>query len=133
MKHRNPISTILVVVGTLAIISVVASAPPALSQGEHEEHHPAAQSQGVESTAPQGMGMMGGQGTMGGKQMMGMPMMMPCCPCAMMGGGMMGMGMMMGGGKDSGTAAKMMQMHAEMMKANAVIMEKYAKEMQAGK
>jgi hypothetical protein len=46
---------------------------------------------------------------------------------------MMGMGMMMGSGKDSATAAKMMQMHAEMMKANAAIMEKYAKDLQAGK
>jgi hypothetical protein len=46
---------------------------------------------------------------------------------------MMGMGMMMGGSKDSGTAAKMMEMHAEMMKANAEIMEKYAKQMQTAK
>lgn len=68
------------------------------------------------------MGMMGG-----GKQGMPMPM-MSCCPCPMM-----GMGMMMGGEQDSKTAAKMMQMHAEMMKANAAIMEKYAKEMSAGK
>jgi hypothetical protein len=47
----------------------------------------------------------------------------------MMGSGTMGIGMMMGGVGDSGTAAKMMQMHAEMMKANAAIMEKYPKEM----
>jgi hypothetical protein len=51
----------------------------------------------------------------------------------MMAGGMTGMGMMMGGGKDSATAAKMMQMHAEMMKANAAIVEKYAKELAAQK
>ena len=57
---------------------------------------------------------------------------MPCCQCPMMGTGM-GMGMMMGPGKDPATAAKMMQMHAEMMKADAAIMEKYAKEMQPGK
>jgi hypothetical protein len=63
--------------------------------------------------------------------------MMPCCPCAMMmGPEMMGprmMGPMMGAGKDPKSAARMMEMHAEMMKANAAIMEKYAKEMESGK
>ncbi len=59
-------------------------------------------------------------------------MMMPCCPCSMMGGGMMGMEMM-ASGKNAPMAAKMMQMHAEMMKANAAIMEKYAKELETQK
>jgi hypothetical protein len=71
-------------VGTMLLCATVAFAQPAVSESEHESHHPAAQS----STASgQGMGMMGGQGMMGGKQMMGMPMMMPCCPCGMMGMG----------------------------------------------
>jgi len=114
-------TTTVGLVGTVLLCAAVAFGQPAGSESEHESHHPAAQS----STAPgQGTGMMSGQGMMGGKQMMAMPM-MPCCPCGMM----MEPGVMMGGGKDSGTAAKMMEMHAEMMKANAAIMEKYAKEM----
>ena len=128
MKNRSSMTTILGM--TLVVLSLVAFTRPVLSQSEHEAHHPAAQTQSAEGTSPQGMGMMGGQGMMGGKQTMQMPMMMPCCPCAMMGGGMMGM--MMGGGKDSGAAANMMRMHAEMMKANAEIMDKYAKQMQGG-
>ncbi len=50
-------------------------------------------------------------------------------------GGMMGMPMMggaMGRGRDPKRAAKMMEMRAEIMKAAAAIMEKYAKEMQGG-
>jgi hypothetical protein len=113
----------------LLLSSALAIAQPSATQNEHEAHHPAAQAQSSEGASPQGMGMMGGQGMMGGKEMMNMP----CCPCAMMSGGMMGMGMMMSGAKDSGMAAKMMQMHAEMMKANAAIMEKYAKEIGAQK
>jgi hypothetical protein len=130
MKPTRSIAGIAGIVGTLVLCAAVALAQAPTSESEHEAHHPATQSQGMPSPGAgmQGMGMTGGQGMMGGKQMMGMPMMMPCCPC-----GMMGMGMMMGGGNDSGTAAKMMEMHAEMMKANAAIMEKYAKEMGAQK
>jgi hypothetical protein len=116
----------------LALSSPLAFAQPSATPNEHEAHHPAAQAQSSEGAGPQGMGMMGEQGMVGGKEMMKMPM-TTCCPCAMMGGGMIEMGMMKGGGKDSGMAAKMMQMHAEMMKANAAIMEKYAKEIGAQK
>ena len=123
--RAQSITKIVGMVGTVLLCAAVACAQPASSESEHESHHPV----GPSSTAPgQGMGMMSGQGMMGGKETMAMPM-MPCCPCGMM----MGTGMMMGGGKDSGTAAKMMEMHAEMMKANAAIMEKYANEMGAQK
>jgi hypothetical protein len=78
-----------------------------------------------------GPGMMGGApGTTGGPGMMGgYPMMaMPMYPC-----GEMGSGMMTGGAQDPKTAAKMMEMHAEMMRSNAAIMEKYAKQLESEK
>jgi len=62
-----------------------------------------------------GQNMMGSPGTMGGMPMMAMPM------CAT------------GGFQDPKTAAKMLEMHAEMMRSNAAIMEKYAKQLEAGK
>ncbi len=70
---------------------------------------------------PMGRGMggmgMGEMGCMGGMHgMMGMP-------------GMMGKAMMI----DPKRAAKLMEMRAEMMKAAGEIMEKYAKELEAGK
>ena len=137
MNCARTMARLTTMIGILAVWSVVVFAQQSTVQSEHEAHHPAAQSQSTEGAAPQGgmvgsHGMMGGEGMMSSKQMMGMPMMMPYCPC-MVGSGMMGMGMMMGGGKDSAAMAKMMQMHAEMMKANAAIMEKYAKKMGAPK
>lgn len=127
MKRAHSIAATSAMVATLIIFSVAAFAQTA--QDEPQGHHPAAQSQTAENPPPPGAGMMGG------KQMMSMPMMMPYCPCAMMGGGMtgMGMGMMAAGGTDPRTAAKMMQMHAEMMKAAAGIMEKYARELEPQK
>jgi hypothetical protein len=89
-----------------------------------------------------GQGMMGGQNMMGARQMHGMPM-MPACGNGMMGPGPM-MGMepmmgrmmmrgMMGSAKDLKTVARMMEMRADMLKASAEVMEKYAKDMDAGK
>ena len=68
-------------------------------------------------------GMMGGsQGMMGQGMMGGMPMMaMPMCAG------------MMGGSQDPKTMAKMLQMHAEMMRSNAAIMEKYARQLESTK
>ena len=130
MKAKRSITGIAGILGTLVLCAAAALAQAPAAESEHEAHHPATQSQGMPSPSAgmQGMGMMGSQVMMGGGQMMSMPMMMPCCPCPMM-----GIGMMMGGGKDSGATAKMMEMHAEMMKANAAIMEKYAKELGAQK
>lgn len=146
MKHTYSIVSSIGILGILIFWSALALAQPAMSQSEPETDHPEAQSQSVPSHTDGGAGMgmmkrggmMGGQGTtggqgmmggqrmMGGKQMMRMPMMMPGCPCGMM-------GPMMGEGKDLKAAAKMMEMHAEMLKANAEIMEKYAKDMDGGK
>ena len=124
VKRRHLIASFISSVGTIALFVAVAAAQPTTSESEHESHHPAAQSQAspAQSSGMKGMGMMGDQGVKGGGPMMGMPM--PCCPCPMI-----GVGMMMGGGQDSAMAAKMIQMHAEMMKANALIMERYAREM----
>ncbi len=126
----------------LVLLAAIAFAQPAAPENEQ---HPAAQApqtssqpggeQGMGIMGKKGMmggmmggrGMMGGQSMTGGQGMMGMPM-MPCCPCAMM-----GMGMMSSGGQNLRSAAKMMEMHAEMMKANAAIMEKYVKELEAQK
>ena len=41
--------------------------------------------------------------------------------------------MMTGGFQDPKIAAKMLQMHAEMMRSNAAIMEKYAKQLETQK
>ncbi len=80
MKRIYYLAAVLCLMATLIAFSVVAFAQPPASQGEHEAHHPTAQSQSAEGTAPQESGMMGR------RRMMGMPMMMPCCPCGMMGG-----------------------------------------------
>lgn len=139
MKNRYSIVSAIAIVGILTFWTALAMAQPASTQNEPQTQPPAAQSQSPPVHADGGacMGMMGDKGMMGGKRMMGMPM-MPCCPCAMMmGPEMMGPRMtgpgMMGAGKDPKTAARMMEMHAEMMKASAAIMEKYAKEMESGK
>ena len=93
------------------------------------------QSSGAPSPAPGGMmggpnmmgsgqNMMSSQGMMGGGQgmMAGMPMMaMPMCAG------------MMAGSQDPKTIAKMLQMHAEMMRSNAAIMEKYARQLETAK
>jgi hypothetical protein len=70
-------------------------------------------------------GMMGQRAVMGKQEMMRM---MASCPC-----GFMGMRMMMGGGQNPAMTAKMMRMQAEMMKADAAILERYAKEISEGK
>jgi hypothetical protein len=136
MKHTYSIVSLIGIVGVLTFSSALALAQSDMSQSE-----PAAQSsQGAPSQTDSGagmgmmnggqmmggQGMMGGERMMGGRQMMGMPMMMPGCPYGMM-------GPMMGTGKDLKTAARMMEMHADMMKASAAIMEKYAKDMEGGK
>jgi hypothetical protein len=90
---------------------------------------------------PPGMGPMGGHmgrgmpcgGCGGCEGMMGGPRMLMHGP--MMGHPMMGMEMMGGEWAVSHPklAAKMMEMRAEMMKAQAGILEKYAKELETGK
>jgi hypothetical protein len=128
VKHLSKLTGASCAVLTVAALaSAIAFAQQATSQSEHEAHHAAAAS--PEAPGKTGMRPIGAQGMMGGNQMSGMPMM----PCAGMGGGVMGMEMMMGGGKNTAMAAKMMEMHAEMMKANAAIMEKYAKELESRK
>jgi hypothetical protein len=89
------------------------------------------------SEAPPAPGM-GRMGMMGHHMGPGMPCCCPCCGAGMgmgMHGPMMGMGMMGGGwaARDPKRAAKMMEMRAEMMKAQAAIIEKYAKELETGK
>jgi hypothetical protein len=95
---------------------------------------------GSEAPPAPGMGRMGHPGMMGHHMGPGMPCCCPCCGWGMgmgMHGPMMGMGMgMMGDGwaaRDPKRAAKMMEMRAEMMKAQAAIIEKYAKELETGK
>jgi hypothetical protein len=131
MKTRYSIVSAIAIVGILTFWTALAVAQPADTQNEPQAQAPAAQSQSApaHTDGGAGKGMMGDKGMMcGNKCLMGMPMMMSCCPCAMMRPGMMGP--MMGAGKDTKTAARMMEMHAEMMKASAAIMEKYAKEME---
>ncbi len=94
------------------------------------EQAPAPQSSSSHEMEMGGHGMMGGmmegKGMMGGKQESGR-MMMCGCPCPMMGAGMMGMGPITSG--DPAMAARMLEMRAEMMKSDAAIMEKYARQM----
>lgn len=126
MKHTYSIVGLIGFVAVLTFWTALAFAQPGTPQSE-----PVFQSQGAPSDSGAGTGMMngggmmGGQGMMGGKQMMRMPI-MPGCPYGMM-------GTMMDTSKDLKTAARMMEMNADMMKASAAIMEKYANSMDSGK
>jgi hypothetical protein len=75
MKRVRSIASITSIVCALVLSIGVAFAQPAISESEHQSHHPTTQSQaaGGQSSAGQGMGMMGGQGMMSGQGMMGGP------------------------------------------------------------
>jgi hypothetical protein len=124
MRCSRFIASVASVTGIVVLSSVIAFGQPATSEGEHESHHPAAQSQGM------GMGMMGGQGMMGGSGMMGGP--------GMMGPGMMGPGMMMEMPmmqmmNDPKTRGQMMEIQGRMMKEMGELMIKRGQDLEQGK
>lgn len=139
VKFTFSIVNLIAIAGILTLCTTMVSAQPVISGTQERLAAQAAPPQG-DSGEGMGMGMMnggpmmGGQGMMGARQMRGMPMMMPFCGDGMMGpmAPMMMRGMM-GSAKDLKTAARMMEMRADMLKASAEVMEKYAKDMEAGK
>jgi hypothetical protein len=114
MSCSRFIAGVASITGILVLSSVIAFGQPATSEGEHESHHPAAQSQGM------GMGMMGGQGMMGGSGMMGGPGMMMEMPM---------MQMM----NDPKTRGQMMEIQGRMMKEMGDLMIKRGQEVEQGK
>ena len=105
----------MMVVSFVAVAILVCAAAFAQYGGASPSQSENSEMMGGSNMMGGGQNMMGAQQTMGGMPMMAMPM------CAT------------GGFQDPKTAAKMLEMHAEMMRSNAAIMEKYAKQLEAGK
>jgi hypothetical protein len=119
MRCTRFIASITSITGILVLSSMIAFGQPATSEGEHESHHPAAQSQGM------GMGMMGNQGMMGGSGMMGGP--------GMMGPGMMMEMPMMQMMNAPKTRGQMMEIQGRMMKEMGELMIKRGQDLEQGK
>jgi hypothetical protein len=118
MKRSGSAATLFALVSITLFQCATAVAQPSASPSQTQNWRMMRGSQ----TMGGGTNMMSNQGTMRGQGMMsGMPMMAaPLCAG------------MISGFQDPKSAAKMLRMHAEMMRSNAAIMEKYAKELYSG-